>query len=130
MTQRFIGAVVALGLLLLGPVPMSACAMLKGMMADCAPAAPASGESKCGQMAMHHPEEQVSGTRLTDCCKSNAPTPPALPSAKTVVAPEFAVEPLVTNPSPLLMSHAVPVASTPSPPDAHERQSLLCVFLI
>jgi len=125
------GSVVCLGLLLLGPAPLSACAMLADAVADCAPVPPASahGGDECDRMAMPQPSGDEMEAGLASCCQAKAPLPQAAKSTTTVVAPDFTAQDLpgefVATVRPALDS---PASSLPvSPP---ERQSLLCVFLI
>lgn len=136
MSSRWTALALAFLLSLLGPQPLSACALMMGLPADCAPAAPA--ESDCEQMPMPVPsaaEGEVPAEEPTEpadpsCCASLAA---AVPESNVQVAAADGLLPLAETsdsevpPNPVAVAPLQAVRPSASPPD---RQPLLCVFLI
>ena len=126
MVKRANSLIVVALLVLFGPVPMSLCAALADLPADCTPAPHCEA---MGQSMGNDPADATLTATTGDCCtvssaplperQSNAPAPVA--SLELIATPEFAVE----------AAQAEAVAVTPrarsAPPDL---QSALCVFLI
>jgi hypothetical protein len=116
----------ALSLVGLGPVPLSACALLTLKLAECA--TPRT-QSRCDQMNMDE-----SGTRLvavpdTSCCfSSKAPIPRLQYKASelSVAAPVAVLDPTGDTPR-IQRLPPVLIVQDLSPPTF---QSLLCTFLI
>ncbi len=111
----------------LGPVPLSACALLSSRLAECTTP---KTQSRCNEMNM-----DASGTRLIaapdkSCCfVSNAPLPESQYKASDLsLAAALAVVPDSMGDAPRVQHtpFALPVPDL-SPP---ELQSLLCTFLI
>jgi len=116
-------------LALMGPMPVSACALIMGMPADCAPPVPV--ESHCEGMPAEPtapPEPVPAGD--PDCCDSLAAP---LPDANVKIAPADALAaslveiPATPVTSPVWAAADFDSPPAPSPPDL---QTLLCVFLI
>lgn len=117
---------------LTGPAPVSFCALMMGLPADCAPAAPV--DSHCDQMPMPAPAEAPDTTPDNSpdlsCCDAMAAPAPEL-NVKTMALGALVSLEYVSD------NHALPpldgfapggdIPSVGSPPD---RQPLLCVFLI
>jgi len=124
--RRSLILALALSLVGLGPLPLSACALRSSKLAECATP---QTQSECDKMNMNE-----SGTRFVaspdrSCCFAKAPLPVsqykssdlALASAHAVVPDPIGIAPHVQN-----IYQAVSPHDT-SPPGL---QSLLCTFLI
>jgi hypothetical protein len=128
VVRRAISLSLCLGLLALGPTPLSACAMLMSMPAECAPPeAPAMCEG------VQHEAEQtaIAAGDATDCCRLSAPAPEAVPLPKAAALTGLAATSLDTE----LSISNLPRAAFSSGADAslacsHSEQARLCVFLI
>jgi len=116
----------ALSLVGLGPVPLSACALLSSKLAECATP---QTQSQCDKMNMHESGTHFVAAPDGSCCFAKAPLPVSqykssdlsLASAREVAPGPIGDAPHVQN-----MYPAVSVQDT-SPPGL---QSLLCTFLI
>jgi hypothetical protein len=122
MTRRASTFALIAALALFGPAPMSLCAAMASLPADCVPA------PHCAEMASEQPAVRLSAGADNCCTVSSAPLPerqvqnpaPAV-SLETVAAPEvFAA--IASSEAPAAMPRA---RSAPS-----DLQSTLCVFLI
>jgi hypothetical protein len=116
----------ALSLIGLGPVPLSACALLTSQLAECA--APKT-QSRCGQMNMDESSAQVVAASDTSCCLiSKAPISQLQYKAAD---PPLAVPIAVFDPAgdaPRIQRvPPVLIVQDLSPPSI---QSLFCTFLI
>lgn len=120
---------VVLSLAGLGPVPLSACALLSSRLAECATPATM---SHCSHMGMH----ADSGTTASaapdrSCCKlSNAPAPARQQNSPQItLLPPSHIELLHATQEPSVILRTLPfeIAINPSPPPS---QSLFCTFLI
>lgn len=120
----------ALGLVLLGPAPLSACAMWMQLPGECAPAAPAP-TGHCDQLQQGAANDAtVSGTPDASCCVvKNVPQPAsqskdATPQVTLAAgAPEQSEAVATPQPRPIETEFRF----EHSPPDL---QPVLCVFLI
>ena len=128
MVRRVISLGLCLGLVALGPAPLSACAMLANLPADCGPA-PAQS-SDCEQMDMHHPAQEVRANLNASCCQITRPAPDAATAAKKTTAPELVTVPIDAEPVSLEARANPAPAASPQLASPLERQSLFCVFLI
>ena len=124
MFRRVLHCVIVFGLVAVAPLPVSACALLAGLPADCQP------QPHCEQMDAAAPLTSIESAPGQSCCQlSGAPIPQAQTKVST---PDFA-ENLPSDVQPVLFSHGSEVffpathSDDVSPPD---RQPLLCVFLI
>lgn len=122
MKKRGVTFVLATALALLGPVPVSLCAVLGNLPADCIPT------PHCETMGSQASDAKLSAPTDDCCAVSSAPLPerqvnsPApVASLELVAAPEFVVEALQTE------VVAIMPRARSAPPDL---QSALCVFLI
>src|SRR5437764_10046914 len=127
--RKILSLLVALGLAGLGPLPVSACAVMHAQASECATP---QTKTECEHMGMEHAEEpsvSVSHSGRTCCANSVAP----LPEAQTW-AGSFAVAALAASTSSAVVatrtverawSPEIAQDSSPPPP-----QSLLCTFLI
>jgi len=113
----------------IGPVPLSACALLSSSMAECTTP---QTQSQCDRMSMMDLDE--SGNNLVaapdrSCCLASAPLPvsqfkssgPSLETIPLVVSVQMGTAPCVRE------VHSTIFVQAPSPP---RTQSLLCTFLI
>ncbi len=116
----------ALSLVGLGQVPLSACALLTSQLAECATP---KTQSRCDQMDMDESGTQLVTASDTSCCfVSKAPIPELQPksSALSLAAPIAVLDPTGDTPRrqrllPVVIVHDL------SPPSL---QSLFCTFLI
>jgi len=116
----------ALSLLGLGPVPLSACALLSLKLAECATP---KTQSQCEQMNMDESGTQLVAASDTSCCfVSKAPIPQLQYKASdlSLTASTAVLDPTGDTPR---IQRLLPVliAQDISPPTI---QSLLCTFLI
>jgi len=116
----------ALSLVGLGPVPLSACALLNSKLAECATP---KTQSQCDQMKMDETRTRLVAASVASCCAlSKAPTPELQPKASDL---SLAASIAVLNPTgdTLRVQRLLPVLVVQdlSPPSF---QSLLCIFLI
>jgi hypothetical protein len=118
--------VLALGLLGLGPVPLSACALLTSQLVECATP---KTQSQCDQMNMEETGAQLISASDTSCCSiSQAPIAQSQfkGSELFLAAPVAVLDP--TGDSPRIQRvPPVVIVQDLSPPSV---QSLLCTFLI
>jgi len=143
MLRRLMIAVICASLAGLAPVPLSACAMLTQLPADCWPAAPAAeGKAKvahCEQMVesatatSNEKAARWAGTAERSCCSlTAAPVPDTSTGANSTVtasAPELSKQSESANLSPV-SPEPIPQASQGPIVSPSERQPLLCTFLI
>jgi hypothetical protein len=116
----------ALSLVGLGPMPLSACALFSSQLAECATP---KTQSQCDQMNMDESGTQLVSASDTSCCFiSKAPIPQLQKKASdlSLAAPIAVLDPTGDTPRiqrllPVLIVHDL------SPPTL---QSLLCTFLI
>lgn len=116
----------ALSLAGLGPVPLSACALLSSKLAECA--APET-QSQCDKMNADENGPRLTVASDTSCCLLTAPIP----------VPQFNASGVSTAPPPLAVGGPMvstlqvqgvrPAISVPDAPPPG-LQSLLCTFLI
>src|SRR6266705_4384030 len=124
--RRILSVVIVLGLAGLGPVPLSACALLKSKLAECATP---KTQSQCDQMNMEETDTQLVPASDTSCCFiSKAPVPQLQynasdlsPAAPIAVLDATGDTPRIQRLLPVL------IVKDLSPPSL---QSLLCIFLI
>lgn len=116
----------ALGLIGLGPVPLSVCALLTSKLAECATP---KTESRCDQMNMDESGTQLVAASDTSCCiVSKAPVPKLQYKASNLsLAAPLAVLGLTGDTPRVQRLPLVLIAQDVSPPSV---QSLLCTFLI
>lgn len=127
--RRILSLLIALGLAGLGPLPVSACALLHSHTSECVTP---QTKAACEHMAMEQAQEPlvtVSNASKTCCGISQAP----LPQAETW-AGSFAVAAVPAATSGLIFAtqlfqsaRSLDIGGDSSPPP---RQSLLCTFLI
>src|SRR5712692_3260609 len=123
--RRSLTFALALSLVGLGQVPLSACALLTSRLAECATP---KTQLQCDQMNMDESGAQLVAAPDTSCCLvSNAPVPQFQYEASglALAAPVAVLDPTGDTPRiqrlPALIEHDI------SPPSL---QSLLCTFLI
>jgi hypothetical protein len=134
MLRRLSITGLALGLVLLGPAPLSACAMWMQLPGECAPALPApppEPASHCDHLKQAAAgEASVSGALDASCCVVKNVAQPASQSKQ--LTPQFTLAATASQ-QPQIIAAAAPRAIEAefrfehSPPDL---QPLLCVFLI
>jgi hypothetical protein len=124
--RRLLVFALALTLIGLGPVPLSACALLTSKLAECA--APKT-QSRCDQMNMDENGTHLVAAPDASCCMgSQAPIPQfqSKASALSVAAPIEVLD--LTGDTPRIQRlPRVLIVQDVSPPSV---QSLLCTFLI
>lgn len=120
--------------LLLGPQPMSVCALLTGLPADCIPvvsaAEPPQAENHCNPVQKpDSPPAKNSSTDLS-CCQVAAAPPPN--GTSKIELPASVLPPLETaaQSQPDLSLPRSPVSQVEPDRSPQDRQPLLCVFLI
>lgn len=126
LVRRSLIFALALSLVGLGPVPLSACAVLSSKLAECATP---KTQSRCDQMNMDESGTQLVTASGTSCCFiSKAPIPQLQHKVSdlSLAAPIAVLDPTGDTPRiqrlpPVLIVHDL------SPPSL---QSLLCTFLI
>jgi hypothetical protein len=125
--RRILSFFIALGLVGLGPLPLSACALIYSQPSECATP---QTETHCERMGMEQAERlSVSPGSKTCCVLSEAPLPEAQSNAGELQA--TAGSALDASSAPLIVRHGSkqPVEALQdfsSPP----LQTLLCTFLI
>jgi len=127
LMRRLVGMVLALSLIGLGPVPLSACALLTSTVVECA--APRT-ESRCNEMNTGDTVAKLLATPEASCCDlSGAPVQESQQNASKIslaVATVVNPEPAWIAP-PIQREHVSYAAQDMSPP---LLQSFLCTFLI
>jgi hypothetical protein len=126
LVRRSLIFALAFSLIGLGPVPLSACAVLTSKLAECATP---KTQSQCDQMNMGESGTQLVAASDTSCCfVSKAPIPQLQYKASSLsLAAPIAVlvptgdTPRIQRPPPVVIVQDI------SPPSV---QSLLCTFLI
>ena len=117
----------ALSMAGLGPVPLSACAIVSSRMAECATL---ERQSECNQMSTHEGIMNGAGTPNGSCCSLSADPVPATRHKpfEASLADDAALFVEVTRELPNRREQRpVQIEHTLSPPPL---QSLLCIFLI
>lgn len=120
---------VVLSLIGLGPMPLSACALVSSRLAECATPATM---SHCNHMEMGHGfGTAASAAPDNSCCKlSNAPAPTRqqkLADAASFTPSFIQILNVMPEPVPIIPSRHFNTEISPSPPPLH---LLLCTFLI
>jgi hypothetical protein len=126
LVRRSLTFALALSLVGLGPVPLSACALLSSKLAECATP---KTQSRCDQMNMDESGTQLVATSDTSCCFiSKAPIPQLQYKASglSLAAPIAIPDPTPDTPRIQRVPPALIVQDL-SPPTL---QSLLCTLLI
>jgi hypothetical protein len=126
LVRRSLIFTLALSLVGLGPVPLSACALLSSKLAECATP---KTQSRCDQMNMDESGTQLVTALDTSCCSiSKAPIPQLQYKASdlSLAAPIAVLDSTGDTPRIQRLPPAVIVHDL-SPPSL---QSLLCTFLI
>jgi len=127
--RRTLSLLVALGLAGIGPLPVSACALVHSQTSECATPQTKTDCERMGMGQAEMPSVAVSDASKTCCAISEAP----LPEAQTwtgsfaVAAPPTLAAGLVAATKPLERAWFSEIALDSSPPPL---QSLLCTFLI
>lgn len=125
--RRILSFFIALGLVGLGPVPLSACALIYSQPSECATP---QTETRCDQMGMNQAEDpSVSPTSKTCCVISEAPLPDAQSNAGELPATAGSALDSSAAPEIVRLENARPLEALQdfsSPP----LQPLLCTFLI
>jgi len=124
--RRSLIFVMALALTGLGPVPLSACALFSGRMAECATPATA---STCDHMHMGTSGSRLAAPLNDSCCHSVPPASVRQPNSSDLSLPAIPVKVLdgistFTYPQKKLSFHTLAAPWTPP------LQSVLCIFLI
>ena len=126
--KRSLICIVALGLAIAGPNPVSLCAVASSLATDCASA---KTQPQCDQMEMGTKTSLTVTAGTASCCAiSQAPMPEAK-SAHSTPAPQQGPKSITVLATAEAMNHGndrivdVPQDASPPPP-----QSLLCTFLI
>ena len=127
--RRILALLVALGLAGLGPLPVSACALVHSQTSECATP---QTETHCERMGMEQAEKApvaFSGASKTCCVISEAPLPEAQTWAGSfsVAAPPTAALSAMVATQPVERRWPRDVVQDLSPPPL---RSLLCTFLI
>ena len=126
MLARALSLLLVLGLVTLGPTPLSACAIFTDLPGDCAPPYQ---QSDCERMGMVQPPVELKAPSDLSCCQLNQAPPPEAPGK--VSPPEASAQILCAGHLVVLPRSAQFPSSEASlfasPPDL---QQLLCVFLI
>lgn len=124
--MRLLAIVLGFSLLVLGPVPLSACALFSSKLAECATP---ETQSRCDQMDMGEGGSSIAAAPDTSCCyTSNAPL-----SESQYKAPDLS---LAEAPVGLGTTWEFPRVEEQGPADVVQDlspprlQSLLCTFLI
>ena len=133
--KRVLISVLCLSVASLAPTPLSACAMLMALPANCAPEAKAANPaSHCEQMATPPGSDTdlYANPSALPCCQvSSSPTPDAGSGAAktTVSSPVASLRDATLHSATIVFERATAASPVqfPSPPD---QQSLLCTFLI
>ena len=127
LMRRPLILVLALNLLGLGPVPLSACAIFSSQQVECA--TPAT-QSECDQMNMDDTDTNAAPVMDTSCCRpSSAPVPVSLQGSTELSLtsiPAHFVDSRWQLPQ-VEVQRPASIAKVFSPPPLH---SLLCTFLI
>jgi hypothetical protein len=126
LVRRSLIFALALSLAGLGPVPLSACALLSSKLAECATP---KTQSQCAQMNMDESGTQLVAASDPSCCLiSKAPIPQLQYKASDLflAAPIAVLDPTGDTPRIQLLPPVLMVQDL-SPPSV---QSLLCIFLI
>jgi hypothetical protein len=116
----------ALGLLGLGPVPLSACSLMSSKLAECA--SPKT-QSMCDQMNMDESGTHLAAASNHSCCFVQAPLPESRFQAPDISLVAAAIVPpgQMTEPPRVAFAAREIFVQDVSPP---ALQSLLCTFLI
>jgi hypothetical protein len=126
LVRRSLIFALAVSLVGLSPVPLSACALLTSKLAECATP---KTQPRCDQMNMNEIGTQLVAASDTSCCVvSNAPVPQLQYKASnlSLAAPVAVLD--VTGDTPRIQHlPLVLIVQDVSPPSV---QSLLCTFLI
>ncbi len=124
MARRSIALVAAIAVVAMGPLPVSACALLSNLAAECQP------EPECHSAPRQAADSELSAAEIQDCCVlSQAPALPATDKGTAPVA-AFALVPARESevlPAADLKGFSYTSLSIVCPPDF---QTLFCVFLI
>ena len=126
LVRRSLILALALSVVGLGPVPLSACALHTSKLAECATP---KTQSRCDRMNMVQTGPQLVRASESSCCSVSKPPIPELRLA-TSDFPQAAPIRLLDgtgNTPPFKHSLPIPTAPELSPPTL---QSLLCTFLI
>jgi hypothetical protein len=126
LVRRSLIFALALGLVGVGPVPLSACALLSSKLAECATP---KTQFQCAQMNMAERGTQLVAASDPSCCFiSKAPIPQLQYQASdlSLAAPIAVLDPTGDTPRMQLLPPVL-VVQDHSPP---ALQSLLCIFLI
>jgi hypothetical protein len=126
LVRRSLIFALALSLVGLGPVPLSACALLSSKLAECATP---KTQSQCDQMNMDESGTQLVAASDTSCCFiSKAPIPQLQYKASdlSLAAPIAVLDPTGDTPRIQLLPPVLIVGDLPPP----TLRSLLCTFLI
>lgn len=109
-------------LALFGPLPLSLCATMAGLPADCEPT------PHCEMMAIEQPAVALTAP-VEDCCQLSSA--PLLEGQVKAPAPAASLE-LVAVPAlgAQVVEAETPVANLPARPAPLDLQAALCVFLI
>ena len=127
--RRILSLLIALGLAGLGPLPVSACALVYSQPSECVTP---QTEANCGRMEMEQaqkPPVSVSAASKSCCVISQAPLPEAQAwvGSFSVAAVPAVASSLVVAAQPFESPWSRDVKQDLSPPPS---QSLLCTFLI
>jgi len=115
-----------MGLALLGPSPVSLCAMASPLFADCAPTGT---QPHCADMDMGEQSSTTLALPTAPCCvSSQAPLPEAKNDAPKPAARQVVVTASVLNVETLNPDNG-PVSDSQQDPSPPPLQSLLCIFL-
>ena len=126
LVRRSLIFVLAMALTGLGPVPLSACAMFSGRMAECATPATA---KDCDHMDMETGGPRLAPPLNDSCCHLRFPGSVRQQNSSDLSRSTIAVMVLDTISTPAYQQrvHFFEVLGDPSPPPL---QSVLCIFLI
>ena len=125
--KRLVSSVIVLGLILVGPRPVSLCSLASSLAADCESM---DKPSPCDQMDMPTHQSETRKASTTNCCAlSQAP----LPERKNELsAPESEQQlvPVATLPKEVFHPYAATVTDVLRDPSPPPSPSLLCTFLL
>lgn len=126
VSRRILSTALALSLIGLGPVPLSACALFSSKAAECATP---QTDSQCTKMNTEESGPHFAAAQDQSCCLARAPLPlkQYKASALSVLAGPSAILDLVSAGRSTRDARPAPSNRDLSPP---RIQSLLCTFLI
>jgi hypothetical protein len=125
--KRLLTLMLAMGLPLIGPSPVSLCALFSSLPGECTRM---ETKAQCEKMDMtEHPSRTLTAGSTSCCVVSQAPLPESKNEASPTCDARTSAGPLVSLGKVIEPDNA-PVVSGPRDPSPPPQQSLLCTFLI